>query len=155
MIKVGDTVRYVGPITSYMGLTGGEVISIKYGKHPHELEVALVKWPSRTHSEVSHSVSALMVTSQAQDTQSKPPVADDGVRQPSYYQVFPGLESIEVIARSMTEAEFRGFCMGNTLKYRMRAGKKSDLASIEKDLAKADFYKELFDQHKGKCYAAK
>lgn len=83
----------------------------------------------------------------------KQPV-DDAVHQPSHYQVFPGLESIEVIARSMTEAEFRGFCMGNTLKYRMRAGKKSDLASIEKDLAKADFYKELFEQHKGKCYVA-
>lgn len=81
-------------------------------------------------------------------------VVDDGVRQPSHYQVFPGLESIEVIARSMTISEFRGFCMGNTLKYRMRAGKKSDLASIEKDLAKADFYKELFDQHKGKCYVS-
>lgn len=83
---------------------------------------------------------------------AKVPTPDDGVRQPSHYQVFPGLESIEVIARSMTESEFRGFCMGNTLKYRMRAGKKSDLASIEKDLAKADFYKELFEQHKGKCY---
>lgn len=86
--------------------------------------------------------------------EEEPLASDDGVRQPSHYQVFPGLESIEVIARSMTEAEFRGFCMGNTLKYRMRAGKKSDLASIEKDLAKADFYKELFAQHKGKCYVA-
>lgn len=79
---------------------------------------------------------------------------DDGVRKPSHYQVFDGVESIEVIARSMTVSEFRGFCMGNVLKYRLRAGKKSELATMEKDLNKAAFYQELFDLHKGKCYAA-
>ena len=77
----------------------------------------------------------------------------DDVRQPSHYQVFPDVESIEIIARSMTQAEFKGFCMGNVLKYRLRAGKKSELATMEKDLKKADFYKELFEQHKDKCYA--
>lgn len=76
----------------------------------------------------------------------------DDVRQPSHYQVFPEVESIEIIARSMTQAEFKGFCMGNVLKYRLRAGKKSELATMEKDLKKADFYKELFEQHKDKCY---
>ena len=79
---------------------------------------------------------------------------DDGVRKPSHYQVFDGLESIEIIARSMTVSEFRGFCMGNVLKYRLRAGKKAELATIEKDLAKADFYNELFAKHKGECRAA-
>lgn len=78
--------------------------------------------------------------------------ADDGVRKPSHYQVFEGVESIEIIARSMTVSEFRGFCMGNVLKYRLRAGKKSELATMEKDLNKAAFYQELFDLHKGKCY---
>lgn len=77
----------------------------------------------------------------------------DDVRTPTHYQVFPGTESIEIIARSMTQAEFRGFCMGNVLKYRLRAGRKSDQASIEKDLSKADFYKELFEEHKYKCYS--
>lgn len=79
---------------------------------------------------------------------------DDGVRKPSHYQVFDGVESIEIIARSMTVSEFRGFCMGNVLKYRLRAGKKSELATMEKDLNKAAFYQELFDLHKGKCYAS-
>lgn len=79
----------------------------------------------------------------------------DDVRNPTHYQVFPGTESIEIIARSMTQAEFRGFCLGNVLKYRLRAGKKSDQASIEKDLRKADFYKELFEEHKYKCYSLK
>ena len=80
---------------------------------------------------------------------------DDGVRKPSHYQVFEGVESIEIIARSMTVSEFRGFCMGNVLKYRLRAGKKSELATMEKDLNKAAFYQELFDLHKGKCYDSK
>ena len=78
----------------------------------------------------------------------------DGVRKPSHYHVFDGVESIEIIARSMTVSEFRGFCMGNVLKYRLRAGKKSELATMEKNLNKAAFYQELFDLHKGKCYAA-
>lgn len=80
---------------------------------------------------------------------------DDGVRKPSHYQVFDGVESIEIIARSMTVSEFRGFCIGNVLKYRLRAGKKSELATMEKDLNKAAFYQELFDLHKGKCYDSK
>lgn len=80
---------------------------------------------------------------------------DDGVRKPSHYQVFDGVESIEIIARSMTVSEFRGFCLGNVLKYRLRAGKKSELATMEKDLNKAAFYQELFDLHKGKCHDSK
>ena len=80
---------------------------------------------------------------------------DDGVRKPSHYQVFDGVESIGIIARSMTVSEFRGFCMGNVLKYRLRAGKKSELATMEKDLSKAAFYQELFDLHKGKCHDSK
>lgn len=77
----------------------------------------------------------------------------EDVHNPLHYQVFPDVESIEIIARSMTVAEFKGFCLGNVLKYRLRAGKKSELATVEKDLRKADFYKELFEQHKDKCYA--
>lgn len=77
---------------------------------------------------------------------------EDGVRKPSHYQVFEGVESIEIIARSMTVSEFRGFCLGNVLKYRLRAGKKSEMATMEKDLNKAAFYQELFDLHKGKCH---
>ena len=64
------------------------------------------------------------------------------------------MPKVAIIARSMTVSEFRGFCLGNVLKYRLRAGKKSELATMEKDLNKAAFYQELFDLHKGKCYAA-
>ena len=82
------------------------------------------------------------------------PGEDQAVKRPSHYQVFDGLESIEVIARSMTVEQFRGFCMGNVLKYRLRAGKKSDQANVTKDLAKAEFYKELFEKHKGECHVS-
>lgn len=83
-----------------------------------------------------------------------PSVEDDGVKQPSHYQLFEGVEAIEVIARSMTQEMFKGYCLGNILKYRLRAGKKSELATLEKDMAKATFYLELYTKHKGLCYDA-
>lgn len=77
----------------------------------------------------------------------------EGVRAPSHYMLFDDIEAIEVIARSMTVEQFKGYCLGNILKYRLRAGKKSELAFLEKDMAKAGFYGELFEKHKGKCHA--
>ena len=81
-----------------------------------------------------------------------PSVEDDGVKQPSHYQLFEGVEAIEVIARSMTQEMFKGYCLGNILKYRLRAGKKSELATLEKDMAKATFYLELYEKHKDLCH---
>lgn len=78
--------------------------------------------------------------------------SSDAVHSPSHYMMFTNLESIEVIARTMTVSEFRGFCLGNVLKYHLRAGKKADLANMEQDLKKAEFYKKLFEKHKGLCY---
>lgn len=78
-----------------------------------------------------------------------------GVKQPTHYQLFDAIEAIEVIARSMTQEMFKGYCLGNILKYRLRAGKKGEMATLEKDTAKAEFYKELYEKHKGLCYDAK
>lgn len=78
----------------------------------------------------------------------------EGVREPSHYALFDGIEAIEIIARSMTTEQFRGYILGTVLKYRLRAGKKQDLAYAEKDLAKADFFKELYEKYKGLCYEA-
>ncbi|MRU34859.1 DUF3310 domain-containing protein, partial [Xylella fastidiosa] len=72
----------------------------------------------------------------------------------NHYMLFDNVEAIEVIARSMTVEAFRGYCLGNILKYRLRAGKKSELATMDKDLKKAAFYQELFDKHRGLCYDA-
>lgn len=84
----------------------------------------------------------------------KATLGDDGVKQPTHYQLFDDIEAIEVIARSMTQEMFKGYCLGNILKYRLRAGKKGEMATLEKDTAKAEFYKELYEKHKGLCYAA-
>lgn len=78
--------------------------------------------------------------------------ASDAVNSPKHYQFFPDLEAIEVIARSMTQEQFYGYCLGNRLKYRLRAGNKDKL---EQDIAKSDKYSELYEQHRGKCIDAK
>ncbi len=73
----------------------------------------------------------------------------DAVHSPSHYALFEDTEAIEVIARSLTKEEFRGYCMGNLLKYRLRCGKKDD---VSQELNKADKYKELYEKYKGFCY---
>ena len=73
----------------------------------------------------------------------------DNVRKPSHYQLIDGIESIEIIARSMTAEQWKGFCLGNMLKYRIRAGKKD---ALQQDIDKANYYGELYELHKGKCY---
>ena len=75
----------------------------------------------------------------------------DPVNQPQHYQFFPDLEAIEVIARSTTQEQFYGYCLGNRLKYRLRAGNKDKL---EQDIAKSDKYLELYEQYKGLCYGS-
>lgn len=73
---------------------------------------------------------------------------DNMVTKPKHYEFFDGVEAITIIARSMTEKQFAGYCMGNALKYRLRAGKKFN---TEEDLKKADYYKELFQKHRHEC----
>ncbi|UXQ88719.1 nucleotide kinase [Salmonella phage vB_SalP_SE29] len=78
----------------------------------------------------------------------KEEASNNMVTQPKHYEFFEGVEAITVIARSMTEKQFAGYCMGNALKYRLRAGKKFN---TEEDLKKADYYKELFQKHRHEC----
>ena len=70
------------------------------------------------------------------------------VKHPSHYQLLENVEVIEVIASAMTQEQFKGFCMGNILKYRLRAGNKD---TLEQDIAKADFYRVLYDKLKDLC----
>lgn len=74
-------------------------------------------------------------------------VETDNIRNPNHYQMC-GIETITIIASCMTESEWLGYCRGNIIKYRLRAGKKGDAAEC---LAKADFYEELYEQHKHLC----
>jgi len=61
----------------------------------------------------------------------------DVVNNPNHYKLFPDLEVIEAIEKLLTPEEFRGYKKGNSLKYRLRAGKKD---SIEQDILKAMKY---------------
>lgn len=64
----------------------------------------------------------------------------DPVNNPKHYDLFPGQQSIDVIRAALSPEEFAGFCKGNALKYRLRAGEKGDAAE---DLAKANWYRDL------------
>ena len=72
----------------------------------------------------------------------------DVVNHPKHYEFFPDVEAIQVIAAALTEEEFKGYCMGNRLKYRLRAGYKD---ALEQDIAKSDKYIELYNENKYLC----
>lgn len=88
----------------------------------------------------AHELELLSVSKES----SKP----DAVNHPKHYAVFEQLEAIEVIASSMSTEQFYGYCLGNILKYRLRAGGKDD---VMQELGKADKYQELFTQFKSLC----
>jgi hypothetical protein len=67
----------------------------------------------------------------------------DNVSKPSHYQVLD-CEVIDIISGFLSKDEFRGYCLGNIIKYRMRAGKKNDAAE---DLAKADEYEKIWSKY--------
>ena len=57
---------------------------------------------------------------------------------PSHYKQFPK-EAIDIIRDTLTEEQFVGYCLGNELKYRLRAGYKNPDRTAE-DLEKAMWY---------------
>lgn len=74
----------------------------------------------------------------------------DSVQHPKHYtDGLLGIEAIALIASTLTVTEFKGYCLGNVLKYRLRAGKKE---SALEDLQKAQKYNELYEQYKGLCH---
>lgn len=70
------------------------------------------------------------------------------VKNPKHYQVLDSIEAIQIIASSMTKQEFKGYCLGNIIKYRLRAGNKDDTAQ---DIAKANQYIKLYDKYLRYC----
>lgn len=131
-------VQYVGTLSAFAGLCG-ELLSYK------DNGSVRVLWD--TGVEATHSAEAVIITTE----EGGAPRCADPVNQPQHYQFFPDLEAIEVIARSTTQEQFYGYCLGNRLKYRLRAGNKDKL---EQDIAKSDKYLELYEQYKGLCYGA-
>lgn len=59
------------------------------------------------------------------------------------YYLLIDREAIDIIAKSLTPDEFKGFCLGNILKYRLRAGKK-DSKTTQADIDKANHYEQIW-----------
>lgn len=73
----------------------------------------------------------------------------DPVNNPKHYKILGG-ESIELIARSCSMEMWKGACLFNVMKYRLRAGKKD---CTEQELAKADNYNDtLYEKYLPYCY---
>lgn len=71
----------------------------------------------------------------------------DPVNKPKHYQLFAdGTQAIDIIKASLTPEEFAGYCKGNALKYRLRAGNKDKL---QQDIDKADWYANKLDESTG------
>ena len=66
----------------------------------------------------------------------------DMVNHPNHYTV-GGVETLDVIEAKLSQSEFQGYCLGNILKYLMRAGYKGK--QLE-DLKKAQFYLNRHDR---------
>lgn len=142
---VNSAVRYSGENPVFKGLTG----TVQGYSHTGRVKVQFGIREAEVHPSVLIPLPKVGPNVEAPKTEVK-----SDVTHPNHYMLFDNVEAIEVIARSMTVEAFRGYCLGNILKYRLRAGKKSELATMEKDLNKAAFYQELFDKHRGLCYDA-
>lgn len=60
---------------------------------------------------------------------------------PSRYSLENGQEAIDYIRDKLGDRLFIGFCLGNAMKYQLRAGKKGP---AEIDLEKASFYMQMY-----------
>ncbi len=68
----------------------------------------------------------------------------DSVNHPSHY-TDGGIETIDFIRAKLTTDEFRGYCVGNAMKYISRAGKKGDFKT---DIEKAIVYLKWSIEHR-------
>ncbi len=142
---VNSAVRYSGDNPVLKGLTG----TVQGYSHTGRVKVRFGVREAEVHPSV-----LIPLPKVGPNVEAPKSAVKSDVTHPNHYMLFDNVEAIEVIARSMTVEAFRGYCLGNILKYRLRAGKKSELATMEKDLKKAAFYQELFDKHRGLCYDA-
>jgi hypothetical protein len=72
---------------------------------------------------------------------------DEAITSPGHYKVCEGLEVVDMIRAVLTPEQFRGYCLGNLIKYRMRAGKKT--MSPMEDLGKAHVYEKWLAEMEG------
>lgn len=63
----------------------------------------------------------------------------DPVNKPRHYYIGHDIQAIDIIKASLTPEQFKGYLLGNFLKYRLRAGDKGDL---QQDIDKSNWYRE-------------
>lgn len=78
------------------------------------------------------------------DSLDVPVVQPEAVVHPQHYGGDTTYETIKVLAEWMSDEQFAGFLLGNTIKYLSRAGKKDALAQ---DLKKAAWYLDRYISH--------
>lgn len=88
-------------------------------------------------------------TEDARVSAVKEAIIEAAVYNPKHYAVLDDIEAIQIIARSMTVEQFKGYCLGNIMKYRLRLGAKD---AVEQDLKKATNYKDIFEKFKELCH---
>jgi hypothetical protein len=72
---------------------------------------------------------------------------EEAITSPSHYKVCEGLDVVDMIRAVLTPEQFSGYCLGNVIKYRMRAGKKT--MSPMEDLGKAHVYETWLAEMEG------
>lgn len=113
----------------------------------HELYVMVDSATDEKHTFVHYKFYTVDETEYKKSLLNKVPEVDNNVLRPKHYEILDE-PTIELLARTSTLAEWRGFCRNNILKYRLRAGKKDKL---EQDIGKADEYEVIFKQYKHLC----
>jgi hypothetical protein len=72
---------------------------------------------------------------------------EEAITSPAHYKVCEGLDVVDMIRAVLTPEQFSGYCLGNLIKYRMRAGKKT--MSPMEDLGKAHVYEQWLKEMEG------
>lgn len=68
------------------------------------------------------------------------------ITNPKHYQIYEGLEALDVMRAVMTDDEYKGYLKGNILKYKLRACQKGTHDDVLKDLAKAKQYQAILNE---------
>ena len=69
-------------------------------------------------------------------------MSNNAVESPNHYCLYENVEVIDIIKAALTAEEFTGYCKGNIIKYRMRAGLKG---TAEQDIKKSYEYKNYLE----------
>lgn len=148
MFKVGDLVRFKEGFEATYGLSEENIYCVGEVSGMGSLSlVGKAGWISEKYFELfSQPTNEPRFKSISVETKA------EQVHSPKHYNVLEDIEAIQIIAGSMSQEMFKGYCLGNILKYRLRCGAKDD---VNQELAKADKYKELFAKYKHLCKEGK